>query len=134
MQLATALEAALGRELPPTLAFDYPTVASLVAFLTADSGDVAAPASSAEAAVALFDASPAPQGVRALSQQPLQPREAAGRQVAIMASSLQLPEAGAAGNELTFGADRSVFQFSTHAPFYLVDAVSVHCAAMMSML
>ena len=37
VQLTASLEQALGRELPPTLAFDYPTVDSLVAFLAGSS-------------------------------------------------------------------------------------------------
>jgi len=36
VQLRSQLEAALGRSLPPTVAFEYPTVASLAAFLASE--------------------------------------------------------------------------------------------------
>ncbi len=50
VELKTRLEAILGRRLPSTLAFDYPTLATLTGFVLAELGAAAAPAAEVPAA------------------------------------------------------------------------------------
>ena len=106
MQLTTSLEQALGRELPPTLAFDYPTVASLVAFLDTE-GAAAAPEPAADpAGQRLPGIDPQPQREWAVQQPRLQPDAAASRLIAILATHLQLPGAGITSGDSAVGCDR----------------------------
>ena len=97
VQLTAALEQALGRELPATLAFDYPTLDSLVAFLTEHNatavGSAAAaakesPAAAVEAGLQSTGASP---------QRGLQ-LEAPSSRTIVAAHSLRLPECRTGGN------------------------------------
>ena len=105
MQLTAALEQALGRELPPTLAFDYPTVRALVAFLATACG-TAAPEPAAEPHAEMVGAESAPCQLRNVEQQTPQSDAAARLQVAIAASDLRLPEAGIRGGSSMFDVDR----------------------------
>ncbi len=106
VQLTAALEQALGRELPPTLAFDYPTVASLVAFLTPESAAAAPQPAADPDAELLSSADPRPQRVPAVSQPGLRLRATASLHTAIVATHLQLPEAVITSGDSAFGLDR----------------------------
>jgi len=106
VQLSVALEQALGRELPPTLAFNYPTVASMAAFLAAE-GAVATLQPAADPDTELSScAAPRPQRVSASLQPGLQLDATASLQIAIVATHLQLPGEGIAIGEPASGSDR----------------------------
>lgn len=129
VQLTAALQQALGRELPPTLAFDYPTVASLVAFLASGRGAVA-PQPAADVPTEVIGADRAPQRSRDVLHQTPQPHAAARAQIAVVASDLRLPGAGVSGGESMFHVDRSVLHTTAlcsdgslcQTPFYTEPA------------
>ena len=106
VQLTAALERALGRELPPTLAFNYPTVASLVAFLAAEGAAAALQPAADPDTELLPTAVPGPQQARAVFRPTQQQAAAASLHIAIVAANLQLPGDQIASGDSAFGSDR----------------------------